>query len=152
MLYQFIGDAIIGLFGVPVGEPGSAHLKRAIDCAMSLVDIGDSVSAEWQRQIDRVQSGSGVHIGMAIGDLQIMPLLPFSRTYMGAVGDPINMTARLQRDTRTSEVMITNTLYHQLDPETESNFDEVGLVEAKNIGTLRAWRMNLEKARQAAAR
>jgi adenylate cyclase len=152
MLYQFIGDAVIGLFGVPVGEPDSAHLKRAIDCAMSLVDIGDSVSAEWQRQIDRVQSGSGVHIGMAIGDLQIMPLLPFSRTYMGAVGDPINMTARLQRDTRTSEVLITNTLYHQLDPETEGNFDEVGVVEAKNVGTLRAWRMNLEKVRQAAAR
>ncbi len=152
MLYQFIGDAVIGLFGVPEPDADHAHLRRAVQCALALVDIGDSVSAEWQRQIDRVQTGSGVHVGMAIGDLQIMPLLPFSRTFMGAVGDPVNTTARLHRETKTSEVLISNSLYHLLDPEMEANFEEVGLLEAKNVGTLRAWKMNLERARQCFAR
>jgi adenylate cyclase len=63
MLYQFIGDAAIALFGLPDTEIGNEHLLRALNCALALIDIGESVSSEWQRQIERVQTGSGVHIG-----------------------------------------------------------------------------------------
>ena len=147
MLYQFIGDAVIGLFGVPEADPDNGHLRRALDCALSLVDIGDSVSAKWQRQIDRVQTGSGVHIGIAIGDLQIMSMHPFSRTHMGAIGDPINMTARLHRDTKTSEIVVSNTFYQQLDLDLQAGFDELDQFEARNVGTIRAWKANLERLR-----
>ena len=147
MLYQFIGDAVIGLFGIPEADPDNSHLRRALDCALSLVDIGDSVSAKWQRQIDRVQTGSGVHIGIAIGDLQIMSMHPFSRTHMGAIGDPINMTARLHRDTKTSEIVVSNSFYQQLDLDSQAGFDELDQFEARNVGTIRAWKASLERLR-----
>jgi class 3 adenylate cyclase len=67
------------------------------------------------------------------------------------VGDPINMTSRLQRETKTGEIVVTNTFFQQLDPELQTGFDELGLVEAKNLGTIRAWKVNPAKVRRPGA-
>ena len=67
MLYQFLGDAVIGLFGLP--SQSDDYVERSFDCARSLLMLGNSVSNEWQRQLDRIQPVSGSHIGMAMGDL-----------------------------------------------------------------------------------
>ena len=64
------------------------------------------------------------------------------------VGQAINMTARLHRGTKIGEIVVTNTFFQQLDPEMQAGFDELGLVEAKNIGTIRAWQANLSKLRR----
>jgi adenylate cyclase len=47
MLYQFLGDSVVGLFGVPEASPG--YLEQAIACARGLVDIGASVATECAR-------------------------------------------------------------------------------------------------------
>lgn len=151
MLYQFVGDAAIALFGLPTCGAGQDHCASALNCALALIEIGESVSSEWQRQIDRVQTGSGVHIGIAVGDLQLMPLHPFSRTQIGVVGDAINMTSRLHRDTKTGEIVVSNTFFQQLDPQVQAGFDELGLLEARNLGTIRAWKVNLAKLRRPGA-
>jgi len=52
MLYQFVGDEVIGLFGIPDRDPD--YLSNALKAARSLVDIGNAISHHWQRQIDRV--------------------------------------------------------------------------------------------------
>ena len=78
MLYQFLGDSVVGLFGVPEGASG--YLAHAVECACGLVDIGASVATEWQRQIDEIQPAAGVHVSMALGDLQVLSLRPLSRT------------------------------------------------------------------------
>ena len=93
MLYQFLGDAVIGLFGLPDHPAG--YVDQAFDCARALLMVGESVSNEWQRQLDRIQPVRGSHIGIALWDLELLSLRPFSRTFMGAVGDAINMAARL---------------------------------------------------------
>jgi hypothetical protein len=36
MLYQFLGDSVVGLFGVPEAPPG--YLGQAVECARGLVD------------------------------------------------------------------------------------------------------------------
>ena len=76
MLYQFVGDEVIGLFGLPHNSPG--YTGRAIGCARALIDVGDSVSSKWQRELDREQGSRGVHIGIAVGALNLMPPRPFS--------------------------------------------------------------------------
>ena len=93
MLYQFLGDSVVGLFGVPEAPPD--YLEQAVECARGLVDIGASVATEWQRQIDQVQPAAGVHVSIALGDLQVLSLRPLSRTHMGVIGDSINLAARL---------------------------------------------------------
>lgn len=69
MLYQFAGDEVIGFFGIP--DADDSALTRALATAEALLSIGESVANQWQRRIDRVQTSGGVHIGMAVGDLQI---------------------------------------------------------------------------------
>src|SRR4029453_13664003 len=86
MLYQFVGDSVVGFFGIP-GETGD-DASKALACARSLVDIGAAVAEEWQRQIDEAEPAAGVHVGMAVGEVQMLSLRPFSRTHMGAVAQP----------------------------------------------------------------
>jgi adenylate cyclase len=105
-VYQFLGDAAIGMFGML--QSSSGDVDRALASAVSLPTSGDSVSNEWQRQIDRIQSVHGAHVGIAIGELQILPLRPFSNTHLGAIGDAINMAARLSSAAQQGQVVISN--------------------------------------------
>jgi len=128
-------------------------VESALDCACALVEIGQAVSSEWQRQIARVQASGGVHIGMAIGDLQIMSLRPFSRVHMGAIGDYINMTARLDAAAGSGEIVVSNTFFQQLRLAQQAGFHELEPLEARNVGRIRAWKLTPEgRARAAQAR
>jgi class 3 adenylate cyclase len=138
MLYQFLGDSVIGLFGVPEAPP--ACVERALDCARGLLEIGASVATEWQRQIDRVQAATGVHVSMALGDLQMLSLRPLSRTHMGVVADCINVAARLNAVAGCGETVVSNTLYQRLPEGRRAEFAELPPIDARNIGTIRAWK------------
>ncbi len=140
MLSQFVGDEVIGFFGIPHAEPHGA--AKALATARSLVSIGQSVSDQWQRRIDRVQASGGLHIGMAVGDLQIVSLRPFSRLHQGAIGDCINVAARLMAVAVQGEIVVSNAFHQQLPEEAQCNFVEVEPFEAKNVGRIRAWKLN----------
>jgi adenylate cyclase len=137
MLYQFVGDEVIGIFGIP--ETNGHPPGDAINCAKALVDIGDSVADEWQRSIDRVQSAHGVHIGIGMGDLTVLGLRPFDPGLFGVFGDTINLTARLMSAARSGEVMISNTLYNHLLEEDQSLFARVEPLEGRNVGMIQGW-------------
>ncbi len=141
MLYQFLGDSVVGLFGVP--EPSPGYVGQAVECARGLVDIGASVATEWQRQIDQIQTAAGVHVSMALGDLQVLPLRPLSRTHMGVIGDSINLADRLNAAAGCDEIVVSNTLYQRLPDTLRTEFQEVPPVEAKNIGRIRAWKLKM---------
>ena len=143
MLYQFLGDSVVGLFGVPEAAPG--YLEQAIECARALVDIGASVATEWQRQIDQIQSAAGVHVSMTLGDLQVLSLRPMSRTHMGVIGDSINLADRLNAVAGCGEIVVSNTLYQRLPDTLRAEFEELPPVEAKNIGRIRAWKLGLRR-------
>jgi class 3 adenylate cyclase len=139
MMYQFVGDEVIGLFGLPDQREG--YLEAALDCARALLDIGDSVSHEWQRHIDRVQRARGVHIGVAMGDMGVVSLRPFSRAHLGGIGEVINLSSRLLADAGPGEIVASNTYYQALAPTYQNRFRECEPVEAKNMGTFQAWKM-----------
>jgi adenylate cyclase len=139
MLYQFAGDSVVGLFGVPERVPG--YVAQALQCARGLVDIGASVATGWQRQIDQIQSAAGVHVSMALGDLQVLSLRPFSRTHMGVIGDSINLAARLNSVAGCDDIVISNMLHQRLPDDVRAEFRELAPIDAKNIGRVRAWRL-----------
>ena len=139
MMYQFVGDQVIGLYGVP--DPASNALLSTIDCARGLIDIGNSVSNLWQSQLDRVQKSAGVHIGIAIGDLDLVELRPFSNDRIGFVGDALNVAARLMDAAGPSEIVVGNTFYQQSDPMVRKLFHEMPPVEGKNVGAIRCWNL-----------
>jgi len=139
MLYQFGGDSVVGLFGVPEAVPG--HVGHAFECARGLVDIGASVATGWQRQIDQIQSAAGVHVSMTLGDLQVLSLRPLSRTHMGVIGDSINLAARLNSVAGCDEIVVSNLLHQRLPDDVRAGFVELAPVDAKNIGRVRAWKL-----------
>ena len=137
MLYQFLGDAVIGFFGIPDHPAG--YVDHAFDCARSLLMVGESVSNEWQRQLDRIQPVRGSHIGVAFGDLQLLSLRPFSRTYVGAIGDAINMAARLSSSAEPGQIVVSNVVRRDLSSDVQKMLREAEPVEAKNVGRIKAW-------------
>ncbi len=138
MLYQIVGDAAVGLFGVPDEAPG--FLEHALQAAKGLLSIGASVSHHWQRHIDHAEPASGLRVGVALGDLQIVSLRPFSRTHMGAIGDAINIAARLQAAAQPSDIVISNIVYNRLLPAWQTTFVEMTPLEARNLGHIKAWK------------
>ncbi|HMP07409.1 MAG TPA: adenylate/guanylate cyclase domain-containing protein, partial [Lacipirellulaceae bacterium] len=146
MLYQFVGDAVIAFFGVP--EADGCSIANSLNVAQSLLDIGVSVSDHWQRRIDRVQAMSGAHIGLTVGDVEILSLRPFSRTRIGAVSDSINMAARLLSAAEPGQIVVSNSFYHKLDEERQRQFAELAPLEAHNVGRVRAWKLDLSSRYQ----
>ncbi len=139
MMYQFVGDEVIGLFGLPSSADEDAH--NTLECAQALIDIGNSVSNQWQRELDRVQESKGVHIGIAVGDLNLMPLRPFFASHVGFIGDPLNLAARLTSEAGSGEIAVSNSFYQRLDAEAREPFEELQPIEAKNVGMIRSWKL-----------
>jgi Adenylate and Guanylate cyclase catalytic domain len=137
MVYQFLGDSVIGFFGLP--DHSTNYIDRAFDCARSLLMLGESVSNEWQRRLDRMQSVHGSHTGIALGDVQTYSLRPFSRTYIGAVGDAINIAARLSAHAQPGQIVVSNLIHRHLSFAVQRMFQESESVQAKNVGLIRAW-------------
>jgi adenylate cyclase len=137
MVYQFLGDSVIGFFGLP--DHSADYIDRAFECARSLLMVGESVSNEWQRRLDRMQSVHGSHIGIALGDIQIYSLRPFSRTYIGAVGDAINIAARLSAHAQPGQIVVSNLIQRRLSFAAQNMLRESEPVQAKNVGLIRAW-------------
>jgi adenylate cyclase len=138
MLYQIVGDEVIGLFGFPDKRPG--YIADALDCAKELLDIGASTSDYWERRIDRVQDMHGLRVGIAMGALNLLPLRPFERSHIGFIGDALNMSARLLAAAQPGEIVVSNSFYLALDDDIQAEFAENQPVVAKNVGTLRCWR------------
>lgn len=139
MIDKFVGDEVIGLYGFPDNRAGFA--EDALRGARRLIDIGNSVSAHWQSHIDRVQKSAGVHIGIAMGDLNLMPLRAFSAAHHGFIGDALNMTARLMAAAGPSDVFVSNGFYQALAPATRAGFEELAPVEGRNVGLIKGWRL-----------
>lgn len=145
MLDKFVGDEIVGLFGMPCKS--DTYLHDALVCAQRLVDIGNSVSEHWQQRLDRDQKSSGVHLAIALGDLNLMPLRPFSPSHVGFIGDSLNMSARLMSAAGPSDIVVSNSCYQMLDETDQALFGDVESIEAKNIGQIKCWRYGTRGAR-----
>jgi class 3 adenylate cyclase len=139
MLYQFGGDEVIGLFGIPDHPQGFGD--AVLDTARALCRIGESVALRWQRQIDREQTAAGLHVGVALGDLQIVSLRPFSRLHIGAIGDCINVASRLMTLAGPGEVVLSNAFHQRLPEPSQARCSEIEPVDARNVGRIRAWKL-----------
>jgi class 3 adenylate cyclase len=144
MLSQFVGDAVIAAFGVPARSPD--YIEHALDCAVAIMDIGKSVSHNWQRHIDRIQTVKGCHTGIALGDMLVVPHRPYSRSHMGIVSDSVNMAARLSGFALPGEIVVSNAFYQASCRTRRGSFEEMQPLDAKNVGRLQAWKWKADGA------
>jgi len=108
-LDKFVGDEIMAFWGAPTEQPN--HAELALSCALDMSDQLDKLRAQWQAggkaQID---CGIGLNTGVAlIGNIGS----PDKMMDYTAIGDTINLGARVEAMTRKYETRILITEFTQ---------------------------------------
>ena len=96
-IYQYVGDAITGLFGVGGDAPDRcclAAVRAGLGMLAALDELNERLRAEFGTEID---IGIGVHFGAAIVGHMGHP----SHLQFGLVGDAVNVASRIEAMNRS---------------------------------------------------
>jgi len=99
---EFIGDAVLALFGAP--RPMQDHAAVAVACALDMQAAMTTVNAmNVARGLPEVAMGIGIHSGAVI----VGNIGSERRAKYGVVGDNVNFTARVESCTRGGQVLVS---------------------------------------------
>ncbi len=98
VLDKFIGDAIMALFGVPVGKTIEEDAQAAACCAIAMRSALRKLNAEREALGEPpIEMGIGIHTGtLVVGNIGTK-----ERTEYTVVGDAVNLASRLETMTKT---------------------------------------------------
>ncbi|MDX6324529.1 MAG: hypothetical protein QOK15_883 [Nocardioidaceae bacterium] len=100
------GDGVLALFGAPQSREDDE--LRAVQAALSVLDAVDG----YRRQLENSGGPSvAVRGGIATGLAVVGPVGASSRVEYGAVGDVVNIAARLQAHAEEQSVLVAATTY-----------------------------------------
>jgi adenylate cyclase len=107
---EFIGDAILVIFGAPIACPD--HAKRAVACALDMQLAMEEFNQEsLQLGVAEMQMGIAVNTGeVVVGNIGST-----TRMKYGVVGSAVNMTARIQSFTLGKQVLISEQTLKELE-------------------------------------
>jgi len=102
MINEFIGDAILVLFGALQPRPDDA--ARAIRCALAMQRALDELNRQSQAEdLPRLAMGIGVNSGQVVAG----NIGSEQRVKYGVVGTPVNLAGRLESLTVGSQVLVS---------------------------------------------
>jgi adenylate cyclase len=109
---QFVGDAVMAVFGAP--DPLPDHPERAVAAAIAMHAGQDSVNRDWHTA---GLEGFGLGIGMSTGMVAVALLGSEERLEYSVVGDTVNLAQRLQEWGDAGETVVSEPTYRLLsDP------------------------------------
>jgi adenylate cyclase len=88
---QYVGDAVMAVFGAPFPQPD--HAERAVRAAVGMHRRQRELDAEWARQ---GLAPFGLGIGLSTGEVAAALLGSDERVEYTVVGDTVNLAQRLQ--------------------------------------------------------
>lgn len=99
---EFIGDAILALFGAPIEREDDA--RRAVGCAVAMQRAMASVNEDLaERGLPTLEMGIGVNTGeVVVGNIGST-----TRAKYGVVGSHVNLTARIESYTVGGQILIS---------------------------------------------
>jgi|GEM_PF-504881 len=104
-LDKFIGDGVMAIFGAPVPVPN--HEMAAVRAALAM-----------RASLDRLRNDTGVRVGFGIGlnagqavvgNIGTAQLMNYT-----AIGDVVNVAARLQSEARSGEILISDAVLERV--------------------------------------
>ena len=134
-LDKFLGDGVMALFGAPVAVPDHemAAVRAAVAMSARLDELREEVGM-------RVGFGIGIHAGEAIvGNIGTPQLMSYT-----AIGDAVNVAARLESEARSGEILISGEVYERIGAQVE--VEELGSIYVKGrmqpVRTFKVLRVN----------
>lgn len=117
MVDKYIGDGIMCLFGTPLPDP--EHRDRALLTAMEMFSIFELWQTNWETNYG-IRPAMG--IGLASGDVVVGNVGSFQKISYTAVGDTVNLAARLESMAKPGEVLVSNDLFENLTEASRSKY------------------------------
>ena len=106
---KFMGDGIMVIFGAPI--PQVDHAERAIKAALLMKEKSDELAARLMKKYGRsVNFGMGINSGPAvIGNIGSKERLDYT-----AIGDTVNLAARLEANAKPGQILISEETYNRV--------------------------------------
>jgi class 3 adenylate cyclase/ActR/RegA family two-component response regulator len=101
-LNEFVGDAVMVVFGVP--EPLEGHAEAALRCALAMQARQRKLNAEAEA---RGVAPLGMGIGVNTGTVMAGTMGGGGRLQYTVIGDVVNVAARIQGEAEAGEVLAT---------------------------------------------
>ncbi len=135
---QFVGDAVMAVFGAPV--PIENHAQRAVEAALAMHRAQAEVNAQW-RQIGLPEFGLG--IGITTGLVAAALLGSAERLEYTLVGDTVNLSQRLQQWAEPGQTVLSEATHQALSTPPAAEELEPQLVKGRST-PVSAWRIEAE--------
>jgi len=106
---QFVGDAVMAVFGAPVAQPD--HADRAVVAAAGMHALQGEINERWALE---GLPAFGLGIGLSTGEAAAALLGSEERLEYTLVGDTVNLSQRLQQFASAGETVLSEATVHAL--------------------------------------
>lgn len=124
---QFVGDAVMAVFGAPF--PQADHADHAIAAAKAMHEKQATINARWA---DDGLPAFGLGIGISTGEAAAALLGSEERIEYTIVGDTVNMSQRLQQLASAGETVLSDATMEQLKVRIETEALPPQLVKGRD--------------------
>jgi adenylate cyclase len=112
---QFVGDAVMAVFGAPFPQPD--HADRAVAAARAMHALQAEINTHW---IDDGLAAFRLGLGLSTGEAAAALLGSAERLEYTLVGDTVNLSQRLQQLAEPGETVLSEATIHALSVDVET--------------------------------
>jgi len=123
---QFVGDAVLAVFGAPFRLDDHPH--RALSAARAMHRRQAAVNSKWEAE---GLAPFGLGIGLSTGEAAAALLGSEERLEYTLVGDTVNLSARLQQWAAAGEIVLSEPTYAVVAEDVECEKLEPALVKGR---------------------
>jgi adenylate cyclase len=106
---EFLGDAILAVFGAPNNDPN--HAQSAVDCGVEMQQAVAAVNRQHQTSnLPQISTGIAINTGTVVAG----NIGSDRRAKYGFVGTPMNVTSRIEDLCEANEILISDTTAQNL--------------------------------------
>jgi class 3 adenylate cyclase len=106
---QYVGDAVMAVFGAP--SPSNDHADRALEAAVAMHHAQAEVNVRWT---DEGLPPFEIGIGLSTGDVAAALLGSEERAEYTVVGDSVNLCQRLQQFAANGQIVLSEPTWSAL--------------------------------------
>jgi adenylate cyclase len=99
---QFVGDAVMAVFGAPFPQPD--HADRAVVAAVAMHALQNEINHKWEQE---GRPAFGLGLGLSTGEAAAALLGSAERLEYTLVGDTVNLSQRLQQFAAAGETVLS---------------------------------------------